>query len=86
MDAGVRTLRSATTFSDNAVYAQVGIKVGTRKIARLARQAADGAKHYELIAKRLGELGFDAETFDALAAAFPDIPAKFAIGPAASPE
>jgi penicillin-binding protein 1A len=36
--AGVRTLRSATTFSDNAVYAQVGIKVGTRKIARLARR------------------------------------------------
>jgi penicillin-binding protein 1A len=36
--AGVRTLRSATTFSDNSVYAQVGIKVGTRKIAKLARQ------------------------------------------------
>jgi penicillin-binding protein 1A len=36
--AGVRTLRSATTFSDNAVYAQLGIKVGTRKIARLARR------------------------------------------------
>jgi penicillin-binding protein 1A len=35
---GVRTLRSATTYSDNAVYAQVGIKVGTRKIARLARR------------------------------------------------
>src|SRR5215207_2057895 len=36
--AGVQTLRSATTFSDNAVYAQVGIKVGTRKIATLARE------------------------------------------------
>jgi penicillin-binding protein 1A len=36
--AGVQTLRSATTFSDNAVYAQVGIKVGTRKIADLARR------------------------------------------------
>ena len=28
----------ATTYSDNSVYAQVGIKVGTRKIARLARR------------------------------------------------
>src|SRR5215207_5721926 len=36
--AGVQTLRSATTFSDNAVYAQVGIKVGTRKVADLARR------------------------------------------------
>jgi penicillin-binding protein 1A len=36
--AGVRTLRTATTFSDNAVYAQVGIKAGTRKIANLARR------------------------------------------------
>ena len=36
--AGVRTLRSATTFSDNSVFAQVGIKVGTRKIAALARR------------------------------------------------
>jgi penicillin-binding protein 1A len=36
--AGVQTLRSATTFSDNAVYAQVGIKVGTGKVARLARR------------------------------------------------
>jgi penicillin-binding protein 1A len=35
---GVRTLRAATTFSDNAVYAQLGIKVGTRKIAKLARR------------------------------------------------
>jgi penicillin-binding protein 1A len=34
----VRTLRAATTYSDNAVYAQVGIKVGTRKVARLARR------------------------------------------------
>src|SRR5829696_2119198 len=36
--AGIRTLRTATTYSDNAVYAQLGIKVGTRKIARLARR------------------------------------------------
>jgi len=33
----------------------------------LARQAADEAKHYELIAKRLGELGFDADGFEPLA-------------------
>jgi uncharacterized ferritin-like protein (DUF455 family) len=33
----------------------------------LARQAADEAKHYELIAKRLGQLGFDADGFDPLA-------------------
>ncbi|PYM83408.1 MAG: hypothetical protein DME13_15785 [Candidatus Rokuibacteriota bacterium] len=36
----------------------------------LARQAADEAKHYELIAKRLGQLGFDADTFDPLAGGF----------------
>ena len=35
---GTRTLRTATTFSDNSVYAQLGVKVGTRKIARLARR------------------------------------------------
>ena len=36
--SGVTTLARATTFSDNAVYAQVGLKVGLRKIARLARR------------------------------------------------
>ena len=36
--AGVTTLASATTFSDNAVYAQVGKKVKPRKVARLARR------------------------------------------------
>ena len=36
--AGVRTLRNATTFSDNSVYAQVGIKAGTGKVARRARR------------------------------------------------
>ena len=36
-------------------------------ILGLARQAADEAKHYELIARRLGELGFDADSFDPLA-------------------
>jgi penicillin-binding protein 1A len=36
--AGTRTLASALTFSDNAVYAAVGIKAGTRKVARRARR------------------------------------------------
>jgi penicillin-binding protein 1A len=36
--AGVRTLANATTYSDNAVYAQVGMKVTPKKIARLARR------------------------------------------------
>ena len=35
---GSNTLASATTVSDNSVYAEVGIKVGTRKIARVARR------------------------------------------------
>jgi len=38
-----------------------------RLMLGLARQAADEAKHYELIARRLGELGFDADAFDPLA-------------------
>src|SRR2546430_9585246 len=33
----------------------------------LARQAGDEAKHYRMIAARLDELGFDAESFDPLA-------------------
>jgi len=36
--SGVSTLARATTFSDNAVYAQVGIKTGTKRIARTARR------------------------------------------------
>ncbi|MDP9385652.1 MAG: transglycosylase domain-containing protein, partial [Actinomycetota bacterium] len=36
--AGATTLARATTTSDNSVYAQVGIKVGTRDVARLARK------------------------------------------------
>ena len=35
-----------------------------------ARQAGDEAKHYRMIADRLGELGFDARTFDPLAQGF----------------
>jgi penicillin-binding protein 1A len=36
--AGLTTLQSATTYSDNAVYVQVGMKVGTKRVARLARK------------------------------------------------
>jgi penicillin-binding protein 1A len=36
--AGTTTLRDATTFSDNAVYAEVGLKVRTKRVARLARR------------------------------------------------
>jgi penicillin-binding protein 1A len=35
---GSQSLASATTTSDNSVYAEVGIKVGTKKIARVARR------------------------------------------------
>jgi penicillin-binding protein 1A len=36
--SGVSTLARATTFSDNSVFAQVGIKVGTKRIARTAER------------------------------------------------
>lgn len=36
--AGVSTLTSATVRSDNSVYAEVGIQVGVKKIARLAER------------------------------------------------
>ncbi len=36
--SGITTLARATTFSDNAVYAQVGIKVGTKRVARTAER------------------------------------------------
>jgi len=36
--AGTRTLASGLTFSDNAVYAAVGIKAGTKKVARRAHK------------------------------------------------
>jgi penicillin-binding protein 1A len=35
---GTNTLIGATEVSDNSIFAEVGIKVGTRKIARIARQ------------------------------------------------
>ncbi len=36
--SGSNTLTGATAFSDNSIYAEVGLKVGTRRIARLARR------------------------------------------------
>jgi penicillin-binding protein 1A len=36
--SGITTLGRAITFSDNSVFAQVGIKIGTRKIAELAER------------------------------------------------
>ncbi|MCW3003526.1 MAG: hypothetical protein JWQ20_2824, partial [Conexibacter sp.] len=36
--AGQSTVANALTFSDNAVFAALGIKVGTKKVARLARR------------------------------------------------
>ena len=36
--SGITTLASATAQSDNSVYAEVGLKVGTRKIAKIARE------------------------------------------------
>jgi penicillin-binding protein 1A len=36
--AGVTTLANATTTSDNSVFAEVGIKVGTKRIAKLVRR------------------------------------------------
>lgn len=36
--AGVSTLASATVRSDNSVYAEIGIKVGVKKVARLAER------------------------------------------------
>ena len=36
--SGITTLARAITFSDNSVFAQVGIKIGTRKIAQLAER------------------------------------------------
>jgi len=36
--SGISTLARATTFSDNSVYAQVGIKTGTKPIARTTKR------------------------------------------------
>ena len=36
--AGIASLRSATARSDNSVYAELGLKVGTRRVAALAQE------------------------------------------------
>jgi penicillin-binding protein 1A len=54
--AGISTLRTATTFSDNAVYAQVGIKVGTGKVADLARRMGIRTPVSKNLAMTLGGL------------------------------
>ena len=36
--SGSNTLTGATTFSDNSIYAEVGLRVGTKRIAALARR------------------------------------------------
>ncbi len=36
--SGVTTLANATAFSDNSVFAQLGLQVGTKRVARLARR------------------------------------------------
>jgi penicillin-binding protein 1A len=54
--SGLTTLARATTFSDNAVFAQVGIKVGTRRIARLAERMGIRTKVSANYAMTLGGL------------------------------
>jgi penicillin-binding protein 1A len=54
--SGITTLARATTFSDNAVFAQVGIKVGTRKVARLAERMGIRTKVSSNYAMTLGGL------------------------------
>ena len=36
--SGVTTLANATTFSDNSVYAELGLKLGPARVARMARR------------------------------------------------
>jgi penicillin-binding protein 1A len=54
--SGQATLAHATTFSDNSVFAQVGIKVGTRKIADLAERMGIRTKVSHNYAMTLGGL------------------------------
>jgi penicillin-binding protein 1A len=54
--SGTTTLARATTFSDNSVFAQVGIKVGTRKVARLAERMGIRTKVSHNYAMTLGGL------------------------------
>jgi penicillin-binding protein 1A len=54
--SGQATLAHAITFSDNSVFAQVGIKVGTRKIADLAQRMGIRTKVSHNYAMTLGGL------------------------------
>jgi penicillin-binding protein 1A len=54
--SGQATLAHAITFSDNSVFAQVGIKVGTRKIADLAERMGIRTKVSHNYAMTLGGL------------------------------
>jgi penicillin-binding protein 1A len=54
--SGVSTLARALTFSDNSVFAQVGIKVGTRRVARLTERMGIRTKVSSNYAMTLGGL------------------------------
>jgi penicillin-binding protein 1A len=54
--SGSTTLARAITFSDNSVFAQVGIKVGTRKVAALAERMGIRTKVSHNYAMTLGGL------------------------------
>nr|MBA3300379.1 transglycosylase domain-containing protein [Thermoleophilaceae bacterium] len=54
--SGVSTLENATVQSDNSVYAELGLKVGTRKVARLARRMGIETKVSSNPAMTLGGL------------------------------
>jgi penicillin-binding protein 1A len=54
--SGQISLANATAFSDNSVYAEIGIKLGTKKIARLARRMGLHTKVSSNLAMTLGGL------------------------------
>ena len=54
--SGITTLEGATTHSDNSVFAEVGIKVGTRNIAKIAREMGIRTPVSTNIAMTLGGL------------------------------
>src|SRR4051794_15787200 len=54
--AGLRSLGQGLTYSDNSVYSTVGIKVGTRKVARLARRMGIRSPVSHNLAMTLGGL------------------------------
>jgi penicillin-binding protein 1A len=61
---GVRNLTDATTYSDNSVYAELGIKVGTDKIARLAERMGIRTPVSDNYAMTLGGLEQGVTTLD----------------------